>query len=635
MSILTKRNGVALIAVLAVLLVLTLLIPALFTMSQTATKAAMEGTDQQKASYLARSMIEMTVASFQTIYDMADEYEKTNDSVSAQGKENYKCWNELNKFLNDYKVLDAQTLYMYGSTTIEFPIEPLRIDYASDNAYQEAMEEYNEKFEYYENNGVIYSSDPTVPTGFKLIGTAECKVTYNDDIAYYAIEPNGNTVAITKAEYDKGSAALEAKISSGQNVIGETQYIVINNKNVIFQSSALVNGKGGVRRCILVLPTKPSEENWITVANLEVGCNQIFPDTDLATGKTVLNYSSGVMMDGSALKQPLYIFSCIGNMVISDEDLSVTRTNANGVTETIPYYQYLREQNANYRPQDMSFGLHPETGTKNPENDPTFSCLATYNMNSWADDAQLDNFVAFTATNAIQVDLPVNLIVNPARTFRIGDGLDQNSSLYKVLVFQAPTIVFNDSVASFVSLYRDSLELTPAYRMTSIMFAAPQSTPYSYLNDSRGCTVKAGKVYFAEDAYIWLVPYGEDGSSYKTSTVYYKNDDIILYKIANAGDIYYFNSEIETVVDGKPTNTGFSLTGYFLDVIYNEHGNDFNNNEWWQFYSNAKAALFNMLVQNFATRTYYEDDFKWIGNVKSGTGDKLPVVDDFYVIWDS
>lgn len=66
MSILTKRNGVALIAVLAILLVLTLLIPALFTMSETATKAAMEGTDQQKASYLARSMIEMTVASFQT-----------------------------------------------------------------------------------------------------------------------------------------------------------------------------------------------------------------------------------------------------------------------------------------------------------------------------------------------------------------------------------------------------------------------------------------------------------------------------------------------------------------------------------------------------------------------------------------
>jgi hypothetical protein len=105
--------------------------------------------------------------------------------------------------------------------------------------------------------------------------------------------------------------------------------------------------------------------------------------------------------------------------------------------------------------------------------------------------------------------------------------------------------------------------------------------------------------------------------------------------IEHGGDGKVGADRVETVVDGKATNTGFSLTGYFLDVIYNQHGNDFNNNEWWQFYSNAKAALFNMLVQNFATRTYYEDDFKWIGNVRSGTGDKLPVVDDFYVIWDS
>ena len=635
MSILTKRNGVALIAVLAILLVLTLLIPALFTMSETATKAAMEGTDQQKASYLARSMIEMSVASFQTVYDMAEEYEKTGDSSTPEGAQNKKYYDALHKFLEEYKDMDAQTLYMYGSTTMEFPIEPLRIDFASDDAYQAAMEEYNVAFANYEANGVKYSSDPTVPAGYELIGTAECKVTYNNDIAYYAIEPNGNTVAISKKDFDEGSAALEAKINAGQNVIGETQYIQINNKNVIFQSSALVNGKGGTRKCVLVLPTKPSKQNWISVANLEVGCNQIFPDTDYATGKTVLNYSAGVMMDGSALKQPLYIFSCIGNMVISDEGITDQLVRDPESGKDIPYSDFLAKNNSNYRHEDMSFGLHPETGTKNPENDPTFSCLATYNMNSWADDAQLDNFVAFTATNAIQVDLPVNLIVNPARTFRIGDGLAQNSSLYKVLIFQAPTIVFNDSVASFISLYRDSLEITPAYRMTSIMFAAPQSTPYSYLNDSRGCTVKAGKVYFAEDAYIWLVPYGEDGSGLKTQTVYYKNDDIILYKIANAGDIYYFNSEIETVVDGKATNTGFSLSGYFLDVIYNQHGNDFNNNEWWQFYSNAKAALFNMLVENFATKTYYEDDFKWIGNVRSGTGDKLPVVDDFYVIWDS
>lgn len=634
MNILTKRNGIALIAVLAVLLILTLLIPAMFTMSESATKSAMQGADQQKASYLARSMIEMTVASFQEMYDMSEEYEKNRETSSTQGKLNYKANLALGQFLNNYKTMDAQTLYMYGSTTIEFPEEPVRVDYASDDAYQTALEDYQADFDNYIENGVTYSTDATVPAGFELLGTAECNVTYNDEVKYYSIK-DGVTTEVDEETFTGGSAALEDMIENGVDASSQTQYIKIQNKNVIFHSSAIVNGKIGIRRCVLVLPTKPAEEQWITVASLEVGCNQIFPDTSKATGRTNLNYDSGTLIDGKALQQPLYIFSCIGNMVISDEDLKVDRTNASGVTETIPYYQYLREQNASYRPGDMSFGLRPETTTEKPENDPTFSCLEGINMNTWFEDAQFGNFCAFTATNAIQVDLPVNLIVNPTRAFRIGDGIAQNESLYKVLIFQAPTIVFNETVSSFVSLYKHTLELTPAYRMTTIMFAAPKSTPYSYLNDSRGETVKAGKVYFAEDAYIWLIPYGEDGSSYKTQTVYYKNDDIILYKIANAGDIYYFNSEIETDIDGTKTTTGFSLTGYFLDVIYNQHGNDFTNNEWWQFYSNAKAALFNGLVKAFGDRTYYEDDFKWIGNVKSGTGDKLPVVDDFYVIWDS
>ena len=171
--------------------------------------------------------------------------------------------------------------------------------------------------------------------------------------------------------------------------------------------------------------------------------------------------------------------------------------------------------------------------------------------------------------------------------------------------------------------------------MTTIMLAAPKSTPYSYLNGSRNKTVKAGKVCFAEDAYIWVVPYQEDGSNYKTQTVYYKNKDIILYKIANAGDIYYFNAEVETDVNGKPTTAGFSLTGYFMDVIYNEHADNFNNNKWWQVWSNAKQLLFNKLLDNFGDRTYLKDDFKKVGNIYSGEGDKLPIIDDFYVIWDS
>ena len=625
MSILTKKNGVALIAVLAILLILTLLIPAMFTMSETATEAAMRGTDQFRASYLARTMIEMSVAAFQDAYDAAEEHTVPYEA-------------HMQKFLEQTKKMDAQTVYMYRNDSVQFPEKPQRGDYSTQEAYDTAVENFNAQMDVYSQNGngIIYSTSASAPAGCTLVGRADCKITYNDKPSYYEIDKDGNTVEIDAEKYSGGAEALEKLIKNGVDITNETQYVKIENRNVIFESSAMVNGKGGVRRCVLVLPTKPAEENWITMANLEVGCNQIFPDTSKATGRTNINYDSGVMIDGSAIKQPLYIFSCVGNMVISDEDLKVTRANANGLEETIPYYEYLREQNASYRPGDMSFGLHPETGTREPDNDPKFGCLRTYNMENWHSDAQLDNYVAFTATNAIQVDLPVNLIVNPSRVGaekgRLGDGFDKNFSLYKVLVFQAPTIVFNKSVNSFLSLY----ETDGAYRMTTIMFAAPKNTPYSYVNGSRNQkTVKAGKVFFAEDAYIWLIPYGETGSNYKTQTVYYKGKDILLYKIANAGDIYYFNAEVETDVNGKKTNAGFSMTGYFMDVIYKDNSDEFNQNKWWQLWSQAKYKLFNAMVENYSERTYVKDDFKWVGNIYSGTGDKLPVVDDFYVIWDS
>lgn len=664
MNILTKRNGIALVAVMIVLLTLTLLLPVMFTMADNATASAMRGTDEQRAAYLARTMIEMSVASFEDFYDKADEAEKAGGSENPN-HQYYTEYTKYKKFISaGYQQITAETVYMYRNNDVTYPEKPSRADYNSDDEYNAAMETYEEALKYYADNGNIYctqlpngvTDEDNLDTGAKYVvtvkvtgsesktynncsyvGRTDCTIKYVDEPSYYAIDKDGNTEEIDVDTYTGGAAALEQLITNGVDVTNETQYVKIENKNVIFNSIAVVNGKAGSRRCVLVLPTKPSEENWIAPAN--IGSNQIFPDTSLATGRTNINYASGTLVDGSAVKQPLYIFSCVGNMVISDKNLKFK----NGDTYT-DYADYVNQINSdsdpdndvNYDPNSMSFGLHPETGTRDPDNDPTFNCLRTYNMESWHSDAQLDNYVAFTATNAIQVDLPVNLIINPSRVGaekgRLGDGFDKNYSLYKVLIFQAPTIVFNRSVSSFLSLYQTD----EAYRMSTIMFAAPNNTPYSYVNGSRGQkTVKAGKVFFAEDAYVWLVPYGETGSNYSTQTVYYKNKDIIVYKIANAGDIYYFNAEVETNIDGKKTNSGFSLTGYFIDVIYNEHGDDFTNNSWWQFWSNAKLKLFNSLVENYGERTYLKDDFKWIGNVYSGIGDSLPVVDDFYVVWDS
>lgn len=624
MKILTKKNGIALVAVLTVLLVLTLLLPAMFTMSESATRSAMMGTDDLKSSYLARTMLEMSVAAFEDFYDMAEEKQKVSDSDITYEK-------LMSDFTDKHKLINAETLYMYINEDMEYPVAPARTDFLDEAAYNEAVKEYEEAFAEYEVEGVKYITSASAPQGnYRLTGTADCKITYSDDVKYYEIDEQGNSTLIDEDTYKEKQTEIDSAISSGTK-IEDVKYVKVENRTVSFIATARVNGKTQIRRCVMILPTKPSEEQWIAPATL--GSNQIFPDTSKASGITNINYDkSSMTINGAALKQPLYIFSCVGNMVISDENMTY---------DGQPYTDYDRTK--------ISFGLHPETGTREPDNDPQFNCLRTYNMDSWASDAQLDNFVAFTSTNAIQVDLPVNLIVNPARTYRIGDGLSDNAPLYKVLVFQAPTIVFNKSVSSFVSLYTNSIiREQPAYRMTTIMLSAPKNTPYTYLNGDRdpktgkiveegkgGKTVKAGRVFFKEDVYLWVVPYGEDGSNYKTQTVYYKGKDIYIYKIANAGDIYYFNSEVPTNVNGQDREAGFSMTGYFMDVYYPEIGGDIDTSEWWQIWTKAQNKLFNIGSDLTRDPTYTRDDFKWVGNIYSGAGEKAPQVDDFYVVWES
>lgn len=625
MKILSNKNGIALVAVLTVLLVLTLLIPAMFTMSESATRSAMRGQDDLKSSYLARTMLEMSVAAFEDFYDKAEE----KQAIPNTDKTYEDLMTEFTE--GEDKEITAERLYMYTSGDIEYPVAPSRTNYSSDSAYEAAVKNYEEDFKDYEENGVKYTTSSSGPQGnYNLTGTADCRITYSDDIKYYEIDNEGNSTLVDEETYNKKQSEINAAISNGTD-IGATKYVRVENRTVSFIATAKVNGKNQIRRCVMILPTKPSEEQWIAPATL--GSNQIFPDTSKASGITKITYDkSSMTINGAALKQPLYIFSCIGNMVISDEDLTY-----NGQ----PYTDYDRA--------NMSFGLHPETGTREPDNDPQFNCLRTYNMDKWASDAQLDNFVAFTSTNAIQVDLPVNLIINPARTYRIGDGLSDNAPLYKVLILQAPTIVFNKSVNSFVSLYQNSiLREDPAYRMTTIMLAAPKNTPYSYLNGDRdpktgeiveegkgGKTVRAGRVFFKEDVYLWVVPYGEDGSNYNTQTVYYKGKDIYIYKIANAGDIYYFNSQVPTEINGQKKEAGFSITGYFMDVYYPEIGGDIDTSSWWQLWTKAQNKLFNIASDIVRDPTYTRDDFKWIGNIYSGAGEKAPVVDDFYVVWES
>jgi hypothetical protein len=239
--------------------------------------------------------------------------------------------------------------------------------------------------------------------------------------------------------------------------------------------------------------------------------------------------------------------------------------------------------------------------------------------------------------------MPVNIIMNPCRTGRIGDGIAKNKSLYKVLYLQAPTIVFNDTVNTFISLYTKTSLLAlafdyNAYRMSTIILAAPESTPYTMeVTDGTSGklkTVKAGKVYFAEDAYVWLIPFTENGSNHKTQTVYHKGKDIILYKFANAGDVFLFNAEKETMINGESKKAGFSMTSYFMDVVYSKDTTDTSNVEWWQLWSGIQSLIFDSAVSGLRPKTYNKEDLQWVGNMNTGSQGS-PNVDDFYVIWES
>lgn len=664
MKILTKKNGIALVAVLTVLLVLTLLLPAMFTMSEMATKSAMRGQDEQKASYFARTSLEMSVSAFQDIYDEAMEQKDAYEAAKLAGTDNisnfpiYEDYKELTEFPEKQLVkksdFSAQTLYIFENTSAVFPVKE---KYDSDEEYKNALA-------LYEKNAIIYQTNDKSPgTNYKLIATANCDVTYEEVSEYYKILTSGETQLITHdyETYSDGSYMLDLNgekkikkhaaekyeeingpiieaVSNHQSIENMEQCYKIDRKEVRFDAVATLNDKiysDFARGCTMILPTKPAEEGWIDITT-KVDGHQIFPDTDYATGVTEVKYNKNWQDPNGvedSMAQPVYMFSCTGNMVISNKGI-----------------QGIDDKNF----ADLSLGLYPETTTL-PDNDPTFACLKSNNMKSWHDSAQKDNFVLFSATNGIQMELPVKLLVNPCRTGRIGDGLSGNEALYKMLVFQSPNILFKESVTSMISLWtdtglsdaiRDLLEKAgvpvssyDAPRMTSIIFSAPDNTPYTYENQSRDReVVKAGKVIFMQDSYIWLIPFSEDGSNHKTQTVYYKGSDIQLHKFANAGDVYYFNSQVPASSsngDEKRT-TGFSLSAWFMDVKYPEiYGNDEGLNFFENFKNEAFGFTRKIYEQILGQADYRLDDFHYVGNIYDGTAGRLPTFDDFYVVWDS
>jgi hypothetical protein len=295
-------------------------------------------------------------------------------------------------------------------------------------------------------------------------------------------------------------------------------------------------------------------------------------------------------------------------------------------------------QSSGVKNSKFVLGVQPGLNTT-PNNDPSYEIIDGVNYNDSKEIAEMNNFVAFTSTSAIQVDMPVNLLVNPCRANRLGDnGIFEtipNGSLYKIMIFQSPTIQFNGRLDMMMSFYQRGSE--EARRMSSIILAAPENTPYTYYNKDRNKMVKAGMVYFTEDCYLWIIPFGEDGSSSSwtgtlAETVYKRDSDFTKVKIASAGDVYQFNSEV--MVEGK--NVGLSLTGYYLETEYIPNLKSYERGDWWQVWNNTKLAFFQEeMNKHFAENSVYvKEDFKYYGNIfDRNTSIEPPALDEYYSYW--
>lgn len=660
MKILKLRNGIALVAVMVIMVVTSLFIPVMFNLTDTSLRAAVIGTDRQRSSYFARTITEMSVAAFKR-FD-SEEYTRIDPNDTA-AKNAYTGISDAEKARLDPVVLAYNQLknhtrseiktskvYMYIKNTtgseyfkvierngveIEIPISKNDYDklLIEHEAMVEAFETPDFEVREYTNRPIEiidYATEGTEKfttlendATYTRIGEGQCTITYDDSVQYFKTDTATKKVTeITQVEHESLLSSLEGALSTGASV--SYSLSKKENKNITFTSSATVKGITTKRSCVLVLQTYPSDEDWFVFGvgtgdkKIASGGNQVFVDPKKASARIPIEYDQAV--DASYTKQTLLVYSAIGNMVIKP----VAFKDGDGT-----------EHHSGANNSEFVLGVQPGLNTT-PNDDPNYAVIDAVNYNSSKEVAEMNNFVAFTATNAIKVDLPVNLLVNPCRANRLGDGSNPNGSLYKIMIFQSPVIQFNGRLDMMMSFYVRGSE--NARRMSSIVLSAPESTPYNYVNQQRGRVVKAGKVYFTEDCYLWIIPYGEDGSSSSwagifAETVYERDSDFTKIKIANAGDVYYFNSEI--MVDGE--KAGLSLTGYFLETEYIPKMEEYEEGEWWQIWSNTKTAIFANYMQGaFGERetTYVKDDFKKIGNMNEDTIE-YPEVEDYVTIWTS
>ncbi len=677
MKILTSRNGIALVAVLTILLVLTLLLPAMFTMSDTATKFSVEGEHRQRASYFARSICEMAVATYKNTYNV-----EVPNPIPADRAEYYE---RIKAYQGAYDKMFQEALKNPGVKSTPLTCENVYMYMNADGDIQYSNE--------YTTDGNNTALNPGGNEAFEQIGSGSCDISYMYQELYYLVDNDEkkNYEIKNKTTFEKiygyvknieahPNGAL-TDLNLVANIMGvEKESVPTNhsftvtrvmNKIVSFDATAVVNNKVETRKCVIILPTYPSEQNWLLYPGATYGRgNEVVANPDKATGMTRINYNnSGIV--GEYKNQNLLTFSCLGNMHISTKDLKCGEYKWVDASQSFDVDYVTSSGGYSDHPEEAKLATLPENATEfvmntapgvntTPENDPQWNILDGINMKEYFNQTQADNFICMSSTNSITVDLPVSLIVNPARANRLGDGTDACYSLYKTLIFQAPTVVFGGQVDMLVSFYDrpanglvdnvvggDGLKTIDCRRMSSIVLSTPESGGYRYTPNYQEESVKAGRVVFLQDCYVWVIDYADNGSGYSeewyevAQTVYYKNRDLRKIKVASAGDVYLYNTELErTAKDGKKQAVGFSIAGYAIETIYYDKFAGGTNAPWYNIWLNAQQAIFDRYMGELAkSNTYQKDDFHLVANLYDGSGNpeylELPDSDGIYTIWSS
>lgn len=639
MKILKARNGIALVAVLAIMLISSLFIPLMFNLSDSSLAIAVKGTDRQRAMYFARTITEMSVASFTKI----DHKSSGDNPQLTQGETAFinairNLSDPESANYNPYGKIETETVYMLSKTVDDEEI----IEYASDET----------------------ARDNFINDGYMLRGEGSCTITFDGSVNYYKVYADGTKVEfneptdpndpmnkedLVKREriYNNLIRVLdengEPVIENKKTVDGEYTKAVkagtadytlskIQNKNVVFTAIATVNGITEEKQCIVVMKTTPSQDDWLVFGSPDLGNtggNQVFVDPNKASAIVPISYAKGGSPLDDVQSQPLLVYSCMGNMVINPHNFLYNSPDGEGGVTPDANGRVSSGANGTNLVLGVMPGLNYGTN-----NDPTGNLLDGVNYDEQKDEVQYNNFVAFAASNVIRVEMPIDLLVNPCRVgglTRPGDGSEPNASLYKIMIFQAPVIQFAGRTDMMVSFYERS---DKARRMSSIILTAPENTPYTYYNDERGKTVKAGMVYFEQDCYLWIIDYGNEGIAHTvldTQTVYRKDSDFRIVKIANAGDVYYFNAEVPSKDKdtGKEEKVGLSLASYYIETKYANQLTSESTNFWNEMRNELVASYLNQ-----QEKMYVEDDFIKIGNVREmASVVEVPPVDDYYVVW--